>query len=241
MENAVYQYEHFDPIFSEATEHKAEGITLLCGGCHDKKTRGIIPIDIIKDSNNNPAARKLGFANDYFYLGKKGWPTIKMGPVIFNKCQVLLFIERESILTIEPGRELNEPFLISAILRDKDGNIHLAIEKNEWKTSTANWDSTLEGTTITIRSGSGNINLVLQSDPDNNTLIFDRIHMVHRGVTIDCYSNKDFIFKLSNDSKLLVTDATLNNCVGGIGLLNDRLILGYGCREEIFIKHMTIN
>jgi hypothetical protein len=39
--SALYHYEHMIPEFSEASQHIAEKITLLCGTCHDYVTRGI--------------------------------------------------------------------------------------------------------------------------------------------------------------------------------------------------------
>jgi hypothetical protein len=39
---AIYQYEHIDPEFKDATAHDPSHICLLCGGRHDRVTRGRI-------------------------------------------------------------------------------------------------------------------------------------------------------------------------------------------------------
>jgi hypothetical protein len=38
----IYQYDHFDSEFSEATAHHENGIISLCAACHAKKTRGLL-------------------------------------------------------------------------------------------------------------------------------------------------------------------------------------------------------
>ncbi|GAA3997406.1 hypothetical protein GCM10022211_03460 [Sphingomonas humi] len=39
---SLYQYDHFDPEYADATEHAADGIALLCPTCHDLKTKGVL-------------------------------------------------------------------------------------------------------------------------------------------------------------------------------------------------------
>ena len=75
--NGIYQYEHFDPPFSECIMHKEYGITLLCGGCHDPKTRGYLPLEIVKSANQHPKALIEGFWNQFYFNDKH--PTIVLG------------------------------------------------------------------------------------------------------------------------------------------------------------------
>ena len=49
---AIGMYEHVDPEFHDAKEHDPERMAYLCGGCHDKVSRGIWSKDKIKEERN---------------------------------------------------------------------------------------------------------------------------------------------------------------------------------------------
>ena len=50
----IFQYDHFDPEYSEAHDHLPEGITLLCGSCHDEKKHGLLTNDKVAEMNADP-------------------------------------------------------------------------------------------------------------------------------------------------------------------------------------------
>src|SRR5574337_274292 len=58
--SAVYQYEHLEPLFPDAKNHDPNGIVLLCGGCHDRVTRGMLSKETIKLKANNPKCLEEG-------------------------------------------------------------------------------------------------------------------------------------------------------------------------------------
>jgi hypothetical protein len=66
--HAIIQYEHFNPPFAEAKEHNPEGMALLCGGCHDRKTRGFLSVSTVAQARQNPRAFQRGYAHDLFDL-----------------------------------------------------------------------------------------------------------------------------------------------------------------------------
>ena len=63
---AIAQYEHFDPPFEDAMAHRAKGIALLCGACHDKKSRGFWSTDKVAEARRDPRTFKRGYAHDAF-------------------------------------------------------------------------------------------------------------------------------------------------------------------------------
>src|SRR5436190_17564410 len=66
--SAVVQYHHFSPEYADATEHRAEGITLLCGRCHDK-VRQAGPEEIER-YNAAPFCKREGFAHDFLFASR---------------------------------------------------------------------------------------------------------------------------------------------------------------------------
>ena len=57
---AIYQFEHVDPVFSEAKEHNPDNIVLLCATCHDSVTRGIWSKEKVKIAAKNPKCYQKG-------------------------------------------------------------------------------------------------------------------------------------------------------------------------------------
>src|SRR5258705_9230975 len=67
--NPFIQYEHFDPEYKDAKDHLAEGITLLCGSCHDQTTKGLMSKEMVAYCNLNPYAISKGFAHGRLKIG----------------------------------------------------------------------------------------------------------------------------------------------------------------------------
>lgn len=68
---AICEYEHVDPEWVNAVTHNPKFMTLLCGSCHSKKTRGIIGVDTVKLAMKNPKCKERGYSNDWFDFGKR--------------------------------------------------------------------------------------------------------------------------------------------------------------------------
>src|SRR5680860_323928 len=63
---AFITYEHIDPTFAEAREHDPEKMTLLCGGCHFRVTKGIWSKEKVRSAKKAPITFKNGGAKDAF-------------------------------------------------------------------------------------------------------------------------------------------------------------------------------
>lgn len=71
--------------------------------------------------------------------------------------------------------------LLSGVFCDSVGRDALVIKDNEWSVSTGNWDVECVGPRITIRSGPGDIVLVLKLNPPHG-IIVERINMLFEGL-----------------------------------------------------------
>lgn len=222
----LYEYEHFNPVFAEAKEHNPNGITLLCPNHHGKKTRGGLSIERVRRANAKPKALQQGFASEKFDILTDN-PVIIIGTAKPTKTPVLLQIENEPILTIAPGEDEDEPFLITATLRDSNGRVILEIDKNEWKTPSDTWDCRTVGQRIEIRSKRGSIELILRQEPPH-TIVIERLVMMHRGCKIEAYEGKNITFTTEGGARLQAESCVIDGCRAGIMLTHNSISLGLG-------------
>lgn len=161
---AFVQYEHFDPPFKEAQKHRPEGIALLCGACHDKKTYGIWSPEKVVAARKNPITFRNGFARDAFDLTAPfclwlGSSTVE------NISTIVKTWEGERWFSIEPPEAPEGPVRVSATFFDQVGKPSLTIDVNEWKVFSHHWDTEVEGPKITVRNAPGEIVLELVATP----------------------------------------------------------------------------
>lgn len=209
---AIYQYEHVDPTFAEARRHDPNNIVLLCGGCHDRASRGLLSKETIKNYAEEPRCLQEGYSFGPFDLGYKH-PTIILGTTKAINAHTIVEVLGDPLLRIDKPEKPGAPFLISARLHDRSGKEVVKIERNEWQSSIENWDVTVEGQKITIYQGSRDIALILRSEPPN-VLFIERLEMYYRGVGISCKEGKHLRFdfpdgtyheeKLPTDGKIVV-------------------------------------
>jgi hypothetical protein len=223
---AFYQYEHIDPEFAEAQEHDPNRIALLCGGCHDRVTRGVLSKDTVKNCLRQPKCRELGFSFGPFDIGP-GFPEIVIGTFTGRMTGALIEINGEKVFSISPPETDRAPFRIYASLRDREGNDILGIEDNEWKTPTTNWDVEVVGRRITVRSGARDISLILRSDPPGR-IIVERLEMEHRGTRIHCSEKKPIEVTTPSGIKMYSEGATVEKCTTGIRVTDAQLEVGVG-------------
>ena len=118
--SAIYQYEHVDPPFVEARSHDPQGITLLCGGCHDRVTRKLLSKESVKAAMKNPAALKTGFSFGPFDFGGHH-PAVLLGSVRAIRTSVIVQVFGEPVLSVAPPEAPHAPFRLSAQLKDREG------------------------------------------------------------------------------------------------------------------------
>ena len=236
--SAIYQYEHFAPTFAEATEHAAEGITLLCPSCHDKKTKGFTATSSVATANDSPFCRRQGFSFERFDIGTDAFPEIVIGTLKARNVKTLIRLYGDEILSIRPPETAGSPYLVNAWLCDIEGNEVLKIVDNEWQTRTENWDVTVVGPRISIRRGPGDIALILRAEPPDR-LIVERINMSHKGVVITCQEGEDVTI-IGRGNTMHSSGMELDGCQVGIDVSNTGMAIGVG-GGSVYIRSMSIN
>ncbi|WP_284090497.1 HNH endonuclease [Acinetobacter pittii] len=206
----IVQYEHVDPLFCDAKEHLASGITLLCPTCHAKVTNGFISKELIKEAMKNPMAEKIGKVSDTLLFTKEH-PTVKIGGATFEKCNIILEFLRKEIFSVTYE---NDHYFINAKFWDSNGKHNLAIVNNEWQVETENvWDLEVVGNTVTVREKYKKPTLIFSFE-NNNLLIIDKIDMNVMGFHI--LGNKEVL--LLNNNRL--NTVSIRNCRTGISILS---------------------
>ncbi|WP_155914609.1 HNH endonuclease [Asticcacaulis sp. AC460] len=180
---ALITYDHFEPEFVDATEHTAEGIILLCIACHGKKTKGLLSRETIEKFRNNQKAKQIGFSFEAFDVGDEH-PEIIIGNYVCINVQSILYIYGVDALSIHPPEAPGGPFRINANFLDERGQPILKIVNNEWRTPIENWDVTVIGQRITIKSDIRNICLQLRNEPPRR-LIVEKLKMRYRSAGAD--------------------------------------------------------
>ncbi len=226
---AIYQYEHVDPPFADAHAHDASAITLLCAGCHDRVTRGLLSKASVRAAMAEPKALAKGFSFGPFDLGT-GHPTVIAGGLTAIRTQSILRVYGDSILTVAAPEQSHGPFRISALLRDASGEVVMEIVENEWRTPTTNWDTQVVGQTITIRRAPGDIALVLRAEPPEAIRI-ERLRMLHRGTTIICDDKEGFQVQTPAGQYFRAYPATAVGCEAAVDITPHGLAVGYRCES----------
>jgi len=233
---AVYTYEHVDPTFEEATAHEAGVITLLCAGCHDLVTRGLLSKATVKRLMRAPKCHEDGFSFGPFDVGSS-WPRIRLGPVTLERVGVVLRAAGTDVLRIDPPEQDGAPFRISARLTNRSGNEALTIVENEWRSASGNWDVEVVGPRITIRDAPREIALILRTEPPHG-LVVERLNMFESGVHIQA-SETDLTAGVGGSTAFTAYSAHFEGCAVGIEVDADgsaRMGIGGG---SVYIGHMT--
>lgn len=161
--NPFIQYHHADVAYAEAAAHDADKITLLCGGCHDRVSRGTYSDDMVSEHVAKPYCLTQGpaFADlDYGSIA----PHVRFAGSDFEDCAFPVRVHDYGLIKFEKPTEPDAPVRISAFFTNTRGEISLAISANEVLLMPQNWDATAEGTRLRIwdasRQPSLSLNLV---------------------------------------------------------------------------------
>ncbi|MBX9580543.1 MAG: hypothetical protein K2X87_09560 [Gemmataceae bacterium] len=185
---SVVHYDHFNPEFKDATDHDPAGIALLCGGCHDEKSRKYLSTATIAGARLNPLCKRTGFS--WKKLGLQGEPIVDLGGAQFRRSPIQIAGRR--LLEVKPGEEPGVPFRLSALFTNAVGHEVLRIEDNIWKASTGSWDVACEGGRISIRSGLSDYCLILRAMPPEGVKV-ERLDMRLGDYHVQCPDEETFL------------------------------------------------
>ncbi|MFC0264784.1 HNH endonuclease [Fontibacter flavus] len=182
--SAICQYDHVDPEWTEAKTHNPKNITLLCGTCHDKKTRKILCVSTVKEAMKNPKSLESGLIKEYFDFGKT-IPTIVFGRQRFTNTLNLITIDNNRLIYIEKRIEngLNRYFLNAKFFNTSD-ELLFEIEDNVWYAPTNVGDLEITGNRLIIKEDDDKIGLELQNIPDKEFII-KSLNMFYKGYKLN--------------------------------------------------------
>jgi trigger factor len=166
----IFDYEHIEE-YADVREHKAENITLLCPTHHREKTAGRLSKDLLKSHNADPFNKNKGLTakSAVGLTSAEGAARVAVTdnlfnyPIVKNKSCPCVTIDGEIVI----GFKVRDgALLLDLTLHDEAGGLALTSESGEVAISTDNWDYRLEGTTLSIRSGPGDIIVEVEYLPD---------------------------------------------------------------------------
>jgi hypothetical protein len=190
--SAVVQYHHFAPEYAQATEHHSEGITLLCGRCHDKARH--TSTDEISRHDRSPFCKRQGFVHDFLFASREKI-SFQIGSAIFKRHAILVYDE-ESIISFAPPEEPGAPLRLFARLQDDDEKDMLEIADNEWRAGTDFFDLDTSGNTFLIRRKLKDITLKMILRPTGDITI-ERLKLGYKGFKVLAEKGK-FLVRIPN-------------------------------------------
>lgn len=177
---AIIQYYHFAPEHADATEHRSGGITLLCGICYDRTTKGIIGPGQIEYFDAHPRCKQKGFTHDFLFASRDKF-TFQMGTAKFRG-HVILQYDDEILIGFAPPDSGTGPAQLCARVEDDSGQPLLDIDRNFWRVGTQHFDVETFGTALVIRRKPGDILLSMRLNADE--IVLEKLKMSHRGFRI---------------------------------------------------------
>ncbi len=161
--NPFIQYHHADLAFANAIEHDPRKITLLCGGCHDRVSRGTYSDEKVREHIAKPYCLINGPAFTDLDFGAVA-PNVRFAGTDIEDCVYPVRVADYGLIMLEKPTEPNSPVRISAFFTNTRGEVSVAISRNNVLLMPSNWDATAEGTHLRIwdaaRQPSLSLNLV---------------------------------------------------------------------------------
>lgn len=232
--SAFYQYDHLGVEFVNADVHDPKKIVLLCGSCHDRKTRGALSDETIERHAKAPKCHEKEFSWGAFDVGVKT-PDIILGTITAISAKTLIRVDGEEVFSITPPEAENQPFRVNARFYDKSGELTLEIVDNEMRAAVTNWDVEVVGSRIAIRSQLRVFDLVIRSEPPHR-LVIERLDMVYKGLSIIC--REGFDTTIENEGAILKVNSGVFDCDGIIEIEKGVLSVGCMCRSATMGLHI---
>jgi hypothetical protein len=169
----IYDYEHIDPEFSDATNHNPDSICCLCTSCHAKVTRGhFSKAYVFKKYLEVEGADEAEIPPPFDYLDfHDGKAKLKIGGISYDPgVTSIVRYHGKDIFSISPS-DGSGAAGINAVFLDDEGNETLRIEDNVWQGAVDAWDIEVVGPRIKVRKKQGAFALVLRLEPPGEIVI----------------------------------------------------------------------
>ncbi len=228
---AIYEYEHVDPPFAEATEHDPSKITLLCGSCHSRVTRKLLSKETVKKAMVKPKCFETGFSFGPFDIGDEYVEVFLAATKWINPLAVLE-INGIPLFNVEPPEEKGQPFRISALFFDRNNLEVFKIVQNEWQGQADNWDIEVQASTITVRCAPKDIILKLRAEPPHRIFV-ERLEMYYQHSKIVVEENKHLLIISPDNSVISWQGGNFCGieCEAGISITDNGIAFAKGCKS----------
>lgn len=167
----VYQYHHILPEFHEAKSHDPDAICLLCGGCHDRATRGRLSKQTIQAKYEEvQACDDIKRPFEDFDL-RTNQITVKLGTATFEQANCLININGTDLLAINPPKDGAIFPSLSGTFCDRSGKEIFRITENVWEGPNDAWDIKVVGQTLEIKTEQNRTALLIEVQPPDIVVV----------------------------------------------------------------------
>lgn len=169
--SAIYQYEHIDPEFADAQVHDPERICLLCGGCHDRVSRGRLAKQTVA-THYQSVQQTVAIRRPFEQLDlSTNDISVELGSCSFEYAHDLIHINGRNLLSITPPKDGAAFPTLNGIFCDHQGKESFRITDNVWEGPLHAWDIQVIGENVTIKTEKGRTALVFGISPPNRVKI----------------------------------------------------------------------
>jgi trigger factor len=151
--------------------HVANEITLLCDRHHREKTAGLLPIQQVREANQNPHNKQTGVSRPYDRHFSGESCEFAIGGNICTISSLHAIPELIAVAIENPplfGFMFDQGHLfLNLLVSDRNGQPILLIYRNQLRCSTIPWDIELTGKRLVIREGAGHVLIDILFSPPN--------------------------------------------------------------------------
>lgn len=210
----LYEYDHMEG-WAEVERHIAEEITLLCDQHHKEKTNGLLPLEDVKQANNDPFNLREGVSKPYdlhfsgeeaeVLIGSNTFTTKYQG---YGTISVPISVDGIPLIGFILG---DDHLLLNLVIFDEFNKRVIHIKNNQLYYSTDPWDIQLVGTKLTVREAHRKILIEIKFNPPNKVTI-NRGRFFCNGVEILVRPTNILI----TNNAMLLKDCGTRNAAGGL-------------------------
>jgi hypothetical protein len=177
--NAIYTYEHINPVFVEAKVHDSTKMCLLCPNHQTESTSGRLPKNAI--INAYEKVQKMDFTEKpkrfgFFNLYNKD-PIVKFGSSSFQGYPSIVNADGINLLSIKVSDESICGFAINGLFLDETGTELFRIVDNEWIGNIEAWDVDIVSNSLKIRRKKGEIIFKCEISNTDNSIEITHLNM----------------------------------------------------------------
>ncbi|MBD1866590.1 hypothetical protein H6F95_04560 [Cyanobacteria bacterium FACHB-471] len=170
-----YEYDHFDPPFEDAKDHHAVGIALLCSVHHTDRTAGRLSVDAVRKARVKPF--NAGRASVWSHHLTEQSLTLNVAGNILQGPSVGLSVNGAIVFGLRAPGTVDGQWLVTGSINDSSGRETLRFRDNEVLAVNGSWDVSMEGPTITVRRGTGDIVVQVSFRTEDQVISLERLNM----------------------------------------------------------------